>query len=130
LETRVALRDETTPSGILIRAGTVGATIRRWIGYRAGKPFITLESRWTVVGHIPGFEPDNLWQITIEGRPAMQMQLRLGQTFGDDMPDDPAPQPTFEAIMAPVIRCIPAVCNAPPGILRAQVFSPWTERMG
>lgn len=129
VETALATCDETTPAGILIRAGTVGATVRKWIGLRRGKPFITLESRWTVVSHIPGFEPENLWEITIEGRPAMRIQLRLGQTFADETPDDPAPHPTFEAIMAPVIRAIPAVVKAPPGIMRAPVFSPWTERM-
>ncbi len=129
LDTAIALEDEVTRAGILIRKGTVGATIRKWIGYRNGRPFITSEHRWTVVGHIPGFEPDNRWQITIEGRPAMRMQLTLAQTYESEMPDDVAPNPTFEAIMAPVINAIPAVCRAPPGIMKASVFSPWTQRM-
>lgn len=129
LQTAVALRDETLACGLTIRAGTVGATVRRWIGLREGKPFITAESRWTVVGHIPGFEPDNFWQITIEGRPAMQMRLTLAQTYLETPVEDPAPNPTFEAIIAPVIRAIPTVCKAPPGILRAHVFSPWSPRM-
>jgi hypothetical protein len=129
LETVVALEDEVTPSGVLIRKGTVGVTVRKWIGYWKGNPFITSENRWTVVSHILGFEPDNVWQITIEGRPAMQMQLRLGQSFGEGMPEDVAPNPTFEAIMAPVIRAIPHVCKAPPGIMQASAFAPWNPRM-
>jgi hypothetical protein len=91
LDTVVALRDETLPSGILIRKGTVGGT-RRWIGVVNGKPFITCESRWTVVRHIPGWEPDNLWQITIEGEPALRMQYRNGTTFGSiSRAGDPVP---------------------------------------
>ena len=130
LETIVALSDEVTPSGILIRAGTVGATVRKWIGYRNGKPFITSEHRWLVVGHIPGYELDNLWQVTVEGRPALRMEIRLDQSFADEMPDDVSANPTFEAIAAPVIRAIPLVCKAPAGIMRAPVFAPWTPRIG
>jgi hypothetical protein len=128
LETMVALRDETLPSGVLIRKGTVGATARRWIGIVNGQPFITCESRWTVVKHIPGWEPDNYWQITIEGEPALRMQLRNGETFGP-IPITAKEYPTFVMCAAPVIRAIPAVLEAPPGILKATTFSPWSERM-
>jgi hypothetical protein len=129
LETLIALQDEVTPSGILIREGTVGATVRKWVGYRNGKPFITSEHRWMVVGHIPGYPLDNLWEITVEGRPALQMQIRLGQTFADKMPDEVSIYPTFEAIAAPLIRAIPLVCKAPPGIMQAPTFAPWTSRI-
>lgn len=125
----LALRDETLPAGILIRKGTVGATTRRWIGMVDGKPFITCESRWTVVGHIPGFEPDNSWQITIEGQPAFRMRFCNAQTFDAGRPVDPTFNPTFFMCVAPLIRAIPTVCAAPPGILRAKVFAPWTSRM-
>ncbi len=128
LDTVVALRDETLPSGILIRKGTVGATARRWIGVVNGKPFITCESRWTVVRHIPGWEPDNLWQITIEGEPALRMQYRNGTTFGST-PVAAAQYPTFVMCAATIIRAIATVCQAPPGILRVHAFAPWSPRM-
>jgi hypothetical protein len=129
LQTALALRDETLPTGILIRKGTVGATVRRWVGTVARRPFITCESRWTVVGHIPGYEPDNCWQVTIEGQPALRLQFRNAQTFDPHGPVDQALNPTFLMCAAPIIRAIPTVCAAPPGILRAKVFAPWSLRM-
>lgn len=129
LETAVAIRDEELECGLVIRKGTVGATIRRWIGYINGKAFITSEHRWNVVSHIPGFEADDSWQIFIEGRPGMHMTLKLDQTFKDEMPDEVSIKPLFEAVAAPLIRAIPEICKAPPGLFRAREFAAWRARM-
>jgi hypothetical protein len=125
IETRTATQDEQLACGLTIRAGTVGATIRRWIGLVNGRPFITSEHRWMVVSHLPDFAADDLWQITIEGAPAIQMQLRLADSFADAPADDPASNPVFQAIVAPLLNGVATVCAAPPGILRAPVFAPW-----
>lgn len=125
----LASEDEVLPCGIVIRAGTVGATVRRWIGLVGGRPFITSEHRWMVASHIEGMAAEDLWQLTIEGEPSLQTQLRLRTSFETDPGEAPPYNPVFQAIVAPLINAIKPVCEAPPGLLRAPVFAPWNPRI-
>lgn len=121
IEQVIATEDETLPCGLTIRAGEVGATIRRWIGYRGGQPFITSEHRWNAVTHLPGFQTEDLWQIEVEGRPSLRMQLQLSESFAD-FEGEETYNPVFLAIASPLLNAIAPVCAAPPGILKARVF--------
>ena len=120
-----ASKELDLPSGI-IRKGTIAGITWMFKGYRPGdasdQPYVTHQWSWYVEPNLPGMpESDGRYQIRldIEGRPTLKTVVDI---------TDPEDHIFFPTAMA-TIRAIPEVVKAPPGILRAKVFAPWSPRM-
>ena len=97
----------------------------RWHGMRAGKPFLTIEMLWIVEPTLEGWDYADGWSIEIAGAPGIRARIDLVEPEG--MPD--RSKAMQYAVAGPVIRAIPEVVAAPPGILLPPVFAPYTPRM-
>ncbi|GAA4261151.1 NAD(P)H-dependent amine dehydrogenase family protein [Dactylosporangium darangshiense] len=105
-----------------IRKGTVAATEWRWHGVVAGERFVTLSIIWTMDPQRPRYAGRDHWTIRLHGRPGVVMTVNLVE------PDDPGVRTTAAQYVTagPVIRAIPLVLAAPPGIMRPSVFGAWS----
>jgi 2,4-diaminopentanoate dehydrogenase len=119
----LATRDLEVAAGV-IRAGTVAATTWRWHGIVDGRPFATLSIGWTMDPTLPEFAGHDHWTIRMSGKPGLVLTLNLVE------PDDPTSRTTAAQFVTagPVLRAIPAVVAAPPGIFEPPVFAPWQAR--
>jgi len=111
----------------VIPAGTVAATEWRWHGIVDGKRFFTLSINWIMDWNLPGYAegPRDHWQIEIRGKPGIYLRMGLIE------PDEPGVRTMAVqyAVAATVIRAIPEVCAAPPGILSFPVFGAFSRRL-
>ncbi|RAY12791.1 dihydrodipicolinate reductase [Actinomadura craniellae] len=114
-------RDLTVAAG-LIRAGTVAATEWRWHVISGGRRALTLAIVWTMDPELPRYAGRDHWTVTVTGRPGLTMTLNLIE------PDDPNSRTTAGQFVTsgPVIRALPEVVAAPPGIFEPPVFAPYT----
>lgn len=119
----VADTDLTVKAGV-IRKGTVVATEWRWHGIVDDAPFLTLAIIWTMDPTLPRYAGRDHWTVRMTGRPNVVMTLNLVE------PDEPGVRTTAAQYITagPVIRAIPAVVAAPPGIFEPPVFGPWRPR--
>lgn len=117
----IAAADLSVRAGV-VRKGTVVATEWRWHGIVRGERFLTLAIIWTMDPTLPRYADRDHWTVTMTGRPNVVMTLNLIE------PDDPGVRTTAAQYVTagPVIRAIPAVVAAPPGIFEPPVFGPWT----
>lgn len=123
----IADRDLPVAAGI-IRAGTVSATDWRWHVIAGGERLITLSIIWTMDPEHPRYAGRDHWTVRLRGKPGVVMTLNLIE------PEDPISRTTAAQFITagPVIRAIPAVVAAAPGVFEPPVFAPypWTPRPG
>jgi hypothetical protein len=108
-----------------VKKGGVVNFRRRWHGMKNGKPFATIEMLWIVDKKMPGWEYSDGWEIEIEGLPGIKARIDLVEPVGQQ---DRSLAMQY-AVAGPVIRAIPEVIKAPPGILLPPVFAAYTPRM-
>jgi len=111
----------------VIPAGTIAATEWRWHGIVEGKKFFTLSINWIMDWNLPGYAdgPRDVWQLEIKGKPGVYMKMGLIET------EEPGVKTMAVqyAVAGPVVRSIPDVCAAPPGIFRVPVFGAFSRRL-
>jgi hypothetical protein len=120
----VAARDLTIAAGVIPR-GTLAATRIMLAGMVDEVPRVTFECNWHVDRDQPNWpETGRVWRIEIEGRPSWRMETKLARTWGDRQA-----VPDYDALGLPsgalAVSAIPAVCDAPPGIFRTPIFTPY-----
>lgn len=120
----VAAADVVLPAGT-VKAGGVVNFRWRWQGMKGGKPFFTIQMLWIADRRLPGWDLPDGWTVDIKGAPGIHMKLDLVEPEG--MPD--RSKAMQYCVAGPVIRAIPEVMRAPPGILLPPVFAPFTPRM-
>ncbi len=120
----LAERDLQLPAGE-VKAGRVVNFCWRWHGMKGGKPFLTIEMVWLVDPTLEGWEYSDGWDIEITGAPGIKARIDLVEPEG--MQD--RSKAMQYAVAGPVIRAIPEVIKAPPGILLPTTFAPFTPRM-
>jgi hypothetical protein len=118
----LAERDIPVAAGV-IPAGTVAATEWRWHGIVAGQRFTTLSIIWTMDPEHPRYAGRDHWTVRLHGKPGITMTLNLVE------PDEPGSRTTAAQYVTagPVIRAIPSVLAAPPGIFEPPVFAPYPK---
>lgn len=120
----VADHDLQLPAGV-VKAGGVVNSCWRWHGIKDGKPFLTIEMYWIVDPSLEGWNHRDGWEIDITGAPGIRARVDLVEP--ENRPD--RSKAMQYAVAGPVIRAIPEVMKAPPGILLPPVFAPYTPRM-
>lgn len=120
----VAERDLDLPAGRVPRGGVVNFRWR-WHGMKDGAPFLTIEMLWIVDPSMAGWDYKDGWDIEIKGAPGVRARIDLVEPQG--LPD--RSKAMQYAVAGPVIRAIPEVVAAPPGILVPPVFAAYTPRM-
>lgn len=120
----VAEHDLQLPAGE-VKAGGVVNFRWRWHGMKDGKPFLTIEMVWLVDPALEGWEYEDGWDIEITGTPSIKARIDLEEP--ENLPD--RSKAMQYAVAGPVIRAIPEVVKAPPGILVPTSFAPYTPRM-
>lgn len=123
----VAPEDIETPSGLLIRKGTVCCYTTRWSGYldRFGdKPFFQIEYNWHAGGKaVPSHVKADVtgWVLSIEGRPSIRAVIDMKADFETGarylIPGNKNFEASYHAVAAPCLQAIPHVVKARPGIL-------------
>jgi hypothetical protein len=123
----VAPSDIQTPSGLLIKTGTVCCYTTRWSGYldRIGtKPFFQIEYNWHAGGKaVPAHVKADVtgWVISIEGRPNMRTIIDMKADFATNeryvVPGNDHFEASYHAVAAPCLQAIPHVVKAEPGVL-------------
>lgn len=120
----IAEKDLQLPAG-LVRAGTVANFRWRYRGMRGGQPFFTISMLWITDPAMKGWEMVDGWTIEIKGTPGIRARIDLVEPVG--MQD--RSKAMQYCVAGPVIRAIPDVVQAPPGILLLPSFAPYTPRM-
>jgi hypothetical protein len=98
----------------VIEAGTVGAIRMETIGVVDGRDAIVIEhvNRMApdLAPHWPNAERDGTYRIVVEGTPSMQCDFTVGtaETASDE---------GMIATAMRIVNAIPAVCDAPPGLV-------------
>lgn len=121
----VAQEDLIIPAGIL-PAGGVTSMRYDYRGFCAEREVILLRLRWYVGCARPANSTeegviDSDWQIRVTGRPGLELNVNMLSA-----PGHPKQSVAFLASQAAVgnlINSIPAVCDAPPGILTIPTFN-------
>ncbi len=118
--------DLTVAAGV-IRAGTVAATEWRWHGIVAGERFFTLSINWIMDWELAGYRDGSRdhWQLELTGQPGVYLKMGLIE------PAEPGVKTMAVqyAVAATVIRAIPAVCAADPGLFEFPVFGAFSQRL-
>lgn len=132
LSWRIGVADKplVLPSKVTVEAGKVIANAWRWSAMVEGKPFVEYETRWMLDPHMPGWEADNSWTITIEGKPSIQLVhkravswkdgVRHGGAYGD--PEYPYEHCVWNSAAGSLVNSMPGVIEAAPGNMLAPVF--------
>jgi hypothetical protein len=124
-EFAVTTRDVQLAAGIVPKGGVVNFRWR-WRAMVQGKPFFTIQMLWIGDRTLQGWDKNDGWEIDIRGAPGIHMRIDLVEPEG--LPD--RSKAMQYCVSGPVIRAIPAVCNAPPGVLELPPpFAPYTPRM-
>ena len=112
--------DRSVTAG-LIPAGTVIATEWRWHLSVAGKRRLSLAIIWTMDPTLPRYAGRPHWQLRMTGRPELTLSIDLHD------PVDATVRTTAGQYIAAgiVMRAIPVVVEAPPGILLPHTFAPY-----
>ncbi len=120
----IANRDVELPAGIAPKGGVINFRWR-WHGRRAGQPFFTIEMLWIADRGLPGWDYSDGWNIRIRGAPGIDVRVDLVEP--ENLPD--RSKAMQYAVAGPVVRAIPEVVAATPGILLPSVFAPWSPRL-
>jgi 4-hydroxy-tetrahydrodipicolinate reductase len=113
----VARRDVPLEAG-LVSAGTVAATKTVLTGWRAGRPLMSFTSTWFVSTDVDTsdgtkweFRTPSGWHVVVEGDTPLDVSISFPvapENYADMTPNLTAHRP---------VNAIPAVCDAPPGIV-------------
>jgi hypothetical protein len=110
--------DLELPAGV-IPAGTVCGVRWQWHALEDGEPVITVRAIWRCGPPAPGWEGEDGWQVRVEGAPRLELDLQWLDPIG--LPErSKAVQYTTAG---PVVRAIPDVVAAAPGILVPPTFA-------
>lgn len=120
----VATQPVTLPVGV-VQAGGVVNFRWRWHGMVGGKRLFTMQMLWIVDRTLPGWDVADGWSVDIEGAPGIQARIQLVEPQG--LPD--RSKAMQYCVAGTVVRAIPEVVQAPPGILLPPVFGAWSPRM-
>jgi hypothetical protein len=120
----IADHDVELPVGTVPAGGVVNFRWR-WHGIKDGVPLLTIENLWIVDPTQQGWDYSDGWTINISGAPGIKARIDLEEPTGLQ---DRSKAMQY-AVAGPVIRGIPEVIKAPPGILLPPVFAPYTPRM-
>jgi 2,4-diaminopentanoate dehydrogenase len=120
----VAQKDVQFAAGKVAAGGVVNFRWR-WRGMVGEKPFFTIQMLWIGDRTMPGWDKNDGWEIDIRGAPGIHMRIDLVEPEG--LKD--RSKAMQYCVAGPVIRAIPTVCKAPPGILVLPSFAPYTPRM-
>lgn len=132
--TKIGLAErDLTHTRAPVRKGTVAATAFSWTAIVRGKPFFTLEVRWPVDVTLPGWEAENDWVVTVEGRPSLRMTFERAHSYaggrrrGGSVRDTDFNYYECSHMSAAglLVNAIPDVIAAPQGHLLAPVFGSW-----
>lgn len=109
-----------------IKAGTVVAQSHRWSAIRNGRPILTITNTWFVQRDVPGWDLEDHWVVTVDGRPCMHIDTHartsLDRSANAKYADTDSG--TMDAITAmSCVNAIPTVCAAAPGIVYPSVFA-------
>jgi len=110
---RLASRDLTVAAGV-IPEGSVAATTWRVHGVADGARRITHEVNWIMDPTDPTFAGKPHWEIEVDGLPG----LKIAMDLVDTAPEAVRTKPEQFAVAAMVLKAIPRVVAAPPGLLR------------
>jgi len=119
-ELRETYEREITPRRLevaagVIEAGTVGAIRMETVGVVDGRDAIVVEhvNRMApdLAPHWPSAVRDGTYRVVVDGDPAMQCDLTIGAT------PEAASVDGMVATTMRIVNAIPAVCDAPPGLV-------------
>lgn len=117
---------EPAPHDLKVRAGTivkdtVAATEWRWHLVANGRRRLTLAITWTMDPSLPRYANRPHWQLHLTGKPELTMSLDLHD------PTEPGVRTTGGqyAVAGLVMRSLPVVIAAGPGILAPTTFAPY-----
>jgi 2,4-diaminopentanoate dehydrogenase len=121
----VAAKDLTHGS-LVVKKGTVCCITTRMCGYLKGqtKPFMTVEVNWAITHDSlpPGVEKVQGWVLTIDGRPSLRTVIDIKSDFATGerfiVPGDKRTEAGYHAVVATLLKAVPKVMKAPPGILK------------
>ncbi|HKT72174.1 MAG TPA: hypothetical protein VJQ47_04740 [Steroidobacteraceae bacterium] len=121
----VAARDLTHGS-LFVRKGTVCCITTRMCGYLKDRerPFMTVEVNWAVTHEsLPaGVEKVQGWVLTIDGRPSIRTVVDIKADFATGerfvVPGDKRAEAGYHAVVATLLKAVPHVMRARPGILK------------
>lgn len=120
----VAETDLMLPAGE-VKAGGVVNFRWRFHGMKDGKPFFTIQMLWIADRRLAGWDLDDGWEIEIEGAPGIKARIDLVEPEG--LPD--RSKAMQYCVAGPVIRAIPEVMKADPGVLILPSFGAYSPRM-
>jgi 4-hydroxy-tetrahydrodipicolinate reductase len=119
----------TTPGGLTAEEGTIAYLVHSWTGYVQEKPFFINELHWYLdssVGPAEALHP-NYYLVEIEGIPSVRVGLEVRAPYTQNLPateGSPAPYrgpAHYLACAVTMIQAIPAVVDAPAGILEVDL---------
>lgn len=120
----VADKEVHLPVGTIQPGGVVNFRWR-FHGMKDGKPFFTIQMLWLLDRSMPGWDYRDGWEVEIKGAPGVKARVDLVEPEG--LPD--RSKAMQYCVAGPVIRAIPEVLKAEPGILIAPSFAPFTPRI-
>lgn len=123
-EFAVAQQDVRLPCGT-VKAGGVVNFRWRFRGMKDGKPLFTTQMIWLLDRSLPGWDYQDGWEVEIKGAPGVKARVDLVEPEG--LPD--RSKAMQYCVAGPVIRAIPEVLKAEPGILIVPNFATWSPRM-
>lgn len=109
-----------------IKAGTVVAQSHRWSALRNGRPILSITNTWFVQRDVPGWDLEDHWVVTVDGRPCMHIDTRARTSLNRNAEAKYADTDsgTVDTVTAMAcVNAIPAVCAAAPGIIYPSVFA-------
>lgn len=121
----VAAKDLTHGS-LVVKKGTVSCITTRMCGYlkNQDQPFMTVEVNWAITHESlpPGVEKVQGWVLTIDGRPSVRTVIDIKSDFASGerfiVPGDTRTESGYHAVVATMLKAVPKVMKAPPGILK------------
>lgn len=120
----VAEADLMLPAGE-VKAGGVVNFRWRFHGMKDDKPFFTTQMLWIADRRLADWDFDDGWEIEIEGAPGIKARIDLVEPEG--LPD--RSKAMQYCVAGPVIRAIPEVMKAEPGVLILPNFGAYSPRM-
>jgi hypothetical protein len=120
----VAPQDLPVAAGV-IPAGTVCGVRWQWQAADPDGRQVTMRMIWRAGPPQPGWDTPDGWLVEIDGAPRVRMQLELGDPVGR-----PERSKAIQyGVAGPVVRAIPEVCAAPPGLLVPPAFAQYTPHI-
>jgi hypothetical protein len=108
-------------SVVPVARGCVSGIRKGWTAIIDGRALLTLEVKW-FVEKIPDWPQESCWTVQTRGKPALNLQL----AYDDARTPRERDSMSIAWMAGAFLNAVPAVITAPPGILRAPVFAPYS----